>query len=362
MTRNLRRGRAQASTLQDVARRAGVASSTASYVLNNKPKAIGAATRERVLQAAHDIGYRPNMAARSLVTRQTNIIALWVPNVATAFSARVIAEIQQQARPRGYEVLICDAHWNERADSDAAPEPPSPEPPSPEPPSPGAGASPTATLRMPLWNVDGIIAFFGSSSLTVRLDSLSGHRIPTVSMGAFPIEGTDFVGLNLLGAAQDAVRWLMASGRRRIGFLVPANANFAGDERHEAYACAMREAGREAIVIRMSQNSRAAACEAMSKYLQEHEPVDGLFCYNDYAAIGACRALRGAGLSVPRDILLVGCDGIEDIDYLDWPLSTIALPVPEMCAAAWRFLEERLHDNDLPPQKIMLSGQLQTRT
>ena len=349
MRTNPKRAQAQTITLQDVARRAGVAASTASYVLNNKPKSIGAATRERVLAAAQEIGYRPNMAARSLVTRQTNIVALWVPNVATAFSSRVIAEIQEQARHKNYEVLICDALMTERADGSTSSDDGS------------SGQRALGTLRMPLWNVDGIIAFFGSSSRRIGLDSLSGHQIPTVSMGAFPIENTDFVGLNLFAAAQDAVRWLLASGRQRTGFLVPSNADFEGDERHEAYSSVMRQAGHEPIFIRMSQNSRAAAYEAFSKYLHEHEAPDGLFCYNDYAAIGACRALREAGLSVPRDILLVGCDGIEDIDYLDWPLSTISLPVREMCAIAWRFLEERWHDPTLPPQQTLLAGSLQLR-
>ena len=346
MTRQSRHERVGATTLQDVARRAGVASSTASYVLNNKPKAIGAATRERVLAAASEIGYRPNMAARSLVTRQTNIVALWVPSVATAFASRVIAEMQSQARPRGYEVLICDALMTERTEADTA----------------SHAQAPVATLRMPGWNVDGVIAFFGSSSRRVRLESAGGHGIPTVSMGAFPIEGTDFVGLNLFQAAQDAVRWLVAQGLGRVAFLVPANADFEGDERREAYASVMRQAGREAIFIRAEHNSRGGAREAVSKYLQGNPAPEGLFCYNDYAAIGAARALREAGLRVPDDILLVGCDGIEDADYLGWPLSTIALPVPEMCQRAWRFLEDRLRDPGLPPQQTMLAGQLQIRT
>jgi LacI family transcriptional regulator len=352
MTRHSRHERSQA-TLQDVARRAGVAPATASYVLNNKPKAIGAATRERVLTAASEIGYRPNMAARSLVTRQTNIVALWVPSVATAFASRVIAEIQKQARPHGYEVLICDAHMAERAGPDALLVEESLVGKTPN-------ASPSATLMMPVWNVDGIIAFFGSSSRRVRLGWPRGHGIPTVSMGAFPIEGTDFVGLNLFGAAQDAVRWLVASGRR-VAFLVPAEADFAGDERREAYASVMREAGQEPFFIRASHNSRAAAHEAVCKYLQASPAPGALFCYNDYAAIGAARALREARLSVPGDILLVGCDGIEDIDYLDWPLSTIALPVGEMCQAAWQFLEARLRDPASPPQHAMLAGQFQIR-
>ena len=329
----------RATTLQDVASKAGVGVSTASYVLNNKPKAIGAQTRERVWRAARDLNYRPNMAARSLVTRQTHIVALWIPNVATAFAARVIAQIQNQASRDGYEVMICDTERtigaaHSGADLDAI----------------------APALQMPLWNVDGIITFFGSSSKIISSDPQSRSSTPMVSMGAFSTENTDFVELSLAQASRQAVQWLMATGRQQIGFLVPLDADFAGDERREAYLAMMREAGKTPIVIHMKNNSRAAACEATQQYLQSHAPLDGLFCYNDYAAIGAGRALREAGLQVPAQISLTGCDGIEDGDYLSWPLHTIELPIEAMCAIAWEFFKNRLKNADLPLQQKNFEG------
>lgn len=329
----------RAATLQDVAGKAGVGISTASYVLNNKPKSIGAQTRERVWRAARDLNYRPNMAARSLVTRQTHIVALWIPNVATAFAARVIAQIQNQASQDGYEVMICDTERIRSATHS------------------GADMEPTApALQMPMWNVDGIITFFGSSSKIVFNAPQSGSLIPTVSMGAFSTENTDFVELSLREASRRAVQWLIGTGRQQIGFLVPLDADFAGDERREAYLAAMREAGKTPIVIHVENNSRAAAYETTKQYLQNHAPLDGLFCYNDYAAIGAGRALHEVGLEIPAQISLVGCDGIEDGDYLSWPLHTIELPIEAMCATAWEFFKNRLKNADLPLQQENFEG------
>ncbi|BCM90079.1 HTH-type transcriptional repressor CytR [Abditibacteriota bacterium] len=330
----------RATTLQDVADKASVGLSTASYVLNNKPKAIGVETRERVWRAARELGYRPNMAARSLVTRQTHIIALGIPSVATAFSARVIAEIQKQAGLHGYDVMICDT---DRVNISLDLEPPH--------------SHSAHTVPMPLWNVDGVIAFFGSASRNIEGKVQGPPTLPIVSMGTFFLPHTDFAGLSLFQASSEAVEWLLEAKRQRIGFLVPSAADFMGDERHEAYESIMRKAGRTPIFIHTEQNSRVAAYETMREFLRDNEPVDGLFCYNDYAAIGASRALREAGLSIPTQVLLVGCDGIEDIDYLDWTLPTIELPIPQMCACAWEFLQQRLSNPALPLQKKFFSGQ-----
>ncbi len=336
----------RAATLRDVAARAGVGQATASYVLNNKPKSIGAETRERVWRAARDIGYRPNMAARSLMTRQTHLVALWIPNVATAFAARVIGEIQNQARAHNYEVMICDTQRAERSNADQSDEA-------------------SVVLQLPQWNVDGIIAFFGSSSRVIERDNTHGALVPTVSMGAHSIKSTDFVSLDLHSASCQALQWLLTQ-RKRVGFLVPRAADFPGDERREAYVQTLNAHNVEPVFIHMSDNSRAAAFYAMRKYLQAHSsanlPIDALFCYNDYAAIGAGRALREANLHIPDDVLIVGCDDIEDGDYLEWPLHTIALPIPQMCATAWQFFQTRFEQPKRSLQVKNFVGELKIKS
>jgi LacI family transcriptional regulator len=89
--------------------------------------------------------------------------------------------------------------------------------------------------------------------------------------------------------------------------------------------------------------------------------VDALFCNNDDLALGAYRGLREAGLRVPDDVMLVGCDGIEDMQFLEQPLTTIAIPVEEMCALAWRFLRRRIENPDTPLQHALLQPTLVVR-
>ena len=334
-----------AVTLEDVARRAGVASSTASYVLNNKPKPFGVETRERVWTAARELGYRPNMAARSLATNRTNIIALWVPDVASAFSARVIAEMQRQVWRDGYEVLISQLHIAQGIVEGVT----------------AANGAPATTVKPPRWDCDGIIAFLGSSCRNARLETLSARNVPVVSMGAFPIADTDFVGVELFTGTQIAVRRLVANGCRRIAYLVPILADFAGDDRREAYREVVAHAGLERIVISARDNSRRAGREAMTAFLASGGRIDGLFCYNDDAAIGAYRALRDAGLRLPEDVALFGCDGIEDTEYLDCHLSTLVLPLAEMCSTGWQFLRQRLLAPETPAQKVVFSGRFEPR-
>lgn len=341
------RGPRTTSTIKDVAKRAGVAFSTASYVLNNKPKSIGSDARERVRAAAQELGYRPNPAARSLVTKRTHIIALWVPNVASAFSARVIAEVQSQARLHGYEMLISEIQMDDGM-------------------SGVDHAGPlVANVRQSLWHVDGVITYLGLACRRVHLDALPVRQVPVVNLGTFPLDGADFVGVDLAPGSHAAVRQLVESGCRRIAYLVPAQADFPGDSRREAYLDVVREAGLEpqTIVVRQDVHSetRAAARAAVADALKQSEAMDGLFCFNDECAIGAYRALRDAGLGIPEDVSLIGCNGIEDTKYLDCPLSTLVLPVKEMCATAWNFLEQRIEAPEMPLQEVMLPVHLALR-
>jgi len=125
----------------------------------------------------------------------------------------------------------------------------------------------------------------------------------------------------------------------------------------------VHEAGYEPIVIAMDTGGRAAARETLAAFLTTPigASIDALFCYNDAAAIGAYRALRDAGRRIPEDVAIVGCDGIEDILYLDRPLSTLALPVEAMCRTAWERMAARLADPGLPPERTMFTSELLLR-
>jgi LacI family transcriptional regulator len=95
--------------------------------------------------------------------------------------------------------------------------------------------------------------------------------------------------------------------------------------------------------------------------VQAHGHPDGLFCHCDELAIAAFRALRDLGLHIPTDVALIGCEGNEFMEYFDPPLSTVAMPVTDLCRAAWQLLLRRMEDPDAPAQAVILPYQLQAR-
>jgi DNA-binding LacI/PurR family transcriptional regulator len=96
-------------------------------------------------------------------------------------------------------------------------------------------------------------------------------------------------------------------------------------------------------------------------YGRDHGRPEAIFCHSDDVALGIYRGLCDAGISVPGNIALAGCDGIEDTEYLECPLTTLVQPVAEMCATAWGFLQMRLEDWTRPAQHAVLRPRLAIR-
>ena len=323
------------STLKDVASAAGVGQATASYVLNNSPKPFSQGTRDRVWQAARTLGYQPNIAARTLATRRSQAIALWIANSHAPFFAQVIYQLQRQARQGGYELIIREM----AGDPDRSP----------------------LSSHLSTWPVDGIIAFQGAAYVQAFLKATPVQRMPFVSMGAYHEQCSDFITVDLATGAREAVQHLLGAGRRRIAFLVPALSKRAGEARHEAFWETMTAADLAPEYILTENKLRPDVRRTLRSYVQQHGCPDGIFCYNDDMALGAYRGLCDLGLRVPEQVALVGCDGIEDTEYLETPLSTIVQPVEEMCVLAWQFLDQRISEPSRPLQQGTVTARLAIR-
>ena len=322
------------STLKDVATAAGVGQATASYVLNNSSKAFSPGTRERVLVAASTLGYRPNIAARTLASQRSQVIALWIANAHAPFFAQVIYHLQRQARQGGYETIIREM----------------------------AGDPELLCASTPLssWPVDGIIAFQGAAYVQAFLQANPVLQLPLISMGEYHEQCSDFIAIDLASGARAAVRHLLENGRR-VAFLVPAAAKRGGEARHDAYLEAMTEAGGNPEFILTESKHRSEVRRIIRTYIGQAGCPDGIFCYNDDMALGAYRGLCDLGLCIPQQVAIVGCDGIEDTEYLETPLSTIVQPVEEMCALAWQFLEKRMHEPNFISQQGIVTAELAIR-
>lgn len=317
-------------TIQDIARSLNLSHTTVSRALNSRDDPfISTATRDRVWSRAREMGYRPNRAARALVTGRTQQIALWMRHIYTAFHAHVIHEVEQQLRGTDYQMMI------------------------------GSMEAETESEALGQWQVDGCLLFEGLPRVQAVLAGRSLDSIPLVSMGGtnFMEASIDFVGLDLSVGAEEALEHLAEIGCRRIAYI----GEEIFDPRREQYKRFVAQTGRQAEFIDTPNQRRADVRTTVREYVAAHGCPDGLFCFNDDVALGCYRALRDLAVRIPEDAALIGCDGIEDTEYLDTPLSTIVLPVQPMCRTAWQFLRQRIEEPSRPLQQVMLRPTLALR-
>lgn len=326
------------TTIAEIARRVELSQATVSRVLNGKGRPfISDATRDRVLKAAEELGYQPNLLARGLVTGRTHVVALWIRNPDRPYYSRILRNMQELAGQGGYEMILTG--FRDQGVSESISPPPT------------AG-----------WPVDAIIAADCGQQIARYRESQSGRPTAIVSIGSDYPEDGDYVGFDVECGVRQAVQHLVDVGCKRIAHLSGGcSIERVRIGRAAAYENTLRAAGLDPIVIFAADERRATARRAVVDHIRANGAPDGLFCLNDDMAIGAYRGLRDLNLRVPQDVALVGCDGIEDVEYLDTPLSTIVQPVEEMCRHAWDAVSARLEQSDGPPRQIVLKPSLLIR-
>lgn len=317
----------------DIAEKAGVSRYVVSSVLSERPNArIASATRDRVLAAAREMGYRPNFAARALVTGRHNIIGLWMSHHYNPFHARMVDGLRQEAGGHGYELIIQDMAQFSHPHQES--------------------------IYLAQWPVDGVFALdlLPEAGAVVRANL--PPNIPFVNMGAYFDQEFDHIGIDLHQGSLEAMRYLFENGCKLVACLVPNWANHPGDPRRDAYLHSVEAAGQKPLFIETLDN-RAEARRTVRDRMSHSPMPDGIFCYNDILAIGVNRGLFDLGREVAESVLITGCDGIEELEYLERPISTIVQPVEEMCKLGWEFLLNRIQCPSLPVQSSILQPYFQ---
>ena len=322
-------------TIRDIANAVGTSPATVSKVLTGRGDGlISDATRQRIRDAARELGYSPNLAARALVTGRTNCIALWAETLAD-YHALVANTLLDVLRPSRYEMVITDVvkhpDWHAHFQRNVP------------------------------WPVDGIIALDSPQSVRAYLATSAGRNTPVVSVGAYFVTDTDHVGIDLGSGVREAVFHLSEQGCRDIAHLTCDHGMRPGDARRTAYEESMRQLGRKPRLLVAPQSSREDGRKLVHELADQGNLPDALLCFNDEMAIGAYRGLRELGVRIPDDVAITGCDGIPDTAYFDTPITTIVQPVSELCAAAWQCMQARLDRPDGPLQSSMLETKLTVR-
>lgn len=331
-------------TLNDIARQTDLSVATVSRALHRSDSPnVSVETRRRVHEVARRLGYRPNLMGRSLATGRSHTVSYWTFDAFTPYYAMVGRYIYAEAVRRGFTLIV-----------NSTPDPSR----TLEPEQHALRDNPALHTGF-----DGMIACdvaFRDNDYAAELRSLG---MPFVGIGLnYATEG-DYVGLNLYDGSVAAVRHLLDAGAQRIAVLCWPD-GVGRDPRAQAYIEVMTEVGRPMEWIELHGSHRRAARQAIIAYAEKRgiaDLPDAIFCVNDEAAVGCYRGLCDLGLRVPEDVMLMGCDGIEETEYLPCPISTIVAPVRELCEAAWDILEARIREPNAPTRQVVLETTLAVR-
>lgn len=314
------------ATIRDVARQAGVSVATVSRVFNDSGP-VSPDTRHRIRDAARELRYTPNSAARSLSVKRTHTLGALLPDLYGEFFSEVIRGIDETAQRHHHHLLISSSH-NDRAQIAAA-------------------------LRAMRGRVDGLLLMspgVDAETLTAELP----EELPVVLLNC-PVREARYATLAIdnRGGAVAMVEHLLAAGHRSIAFIRGAPRNHDARERLLGYRAALRAAGVERVAAweLPGDFTEQAGYDAVGTLLRLDPLPTALFAANDAMAVGALSALRESGLRVPGDISVTGFDDIPIARYLTPSLTTVRVGVSALGARAAAILLQTLA-GDGPPSPI----------
>jgi DNA-binding LacI/PurR family transcriptional regulator len=319
-------------TQAQIARKLGVSRQLVTFALSGYPQ-ISKESRKRILAAARKMGYRPNLYARALKKARSGIIGLWVPDQISTHYSHVARELNRLVKAARHELIVSEVSIAEEQQ---------------------------VLSHVPM---DGIFVVDALQQAAIYQKSPAASRVPIVSMGADCHDGTDAIRVDLFSGTQEVMEHLISSGFQRIAHATFVREDSQSNDRRSGYVKAMREAKLkpEFIYYPLTEQQRTIARQLIQDYIQEHGRPEAIFCHSDDVALGIYRGLCDLKLRVPEDIALVGCDGIQDTEYLECQLTTLVQPVAAMCATAWQFLMRRLEHPTAKLQTTVLKPKLVVR-
>jgi LacI family transcriptional regulator len=326
-------------TLKELAMRANVHASTISRVANNDPGLrIAPATRLRIEALLRETGYRPNGIARGLKLRQSNVLAVVIPDVTNPFFAALFRGVEDAAAPRGFNVLLCN--------TDGLPE---------------RQRSHLQTLQAR--RVDGVI--LASSFLKdPSVHDLRRQKGPYVLVNRFSEEGEDpFVGSDDLLGGQLATEHLLELGHTRIGHLAGKPTVSTGVLRRRGYLAAHALAGLPAdprLIVEAGYTEEGGVAAAR-RLLALEDPPTALFAVTDMVALGAAGVAQQMGLRIPGDLAIVGYNDIPLASRVSPGLTTMHVPIHEFGSVAVRLLLEQLETDSPGGRRVRFTPDLVVR-
>ncbi len=326
-----------ATTMKDVADRAGVSTATVSRALMS-PEKVSAATRKKVAQAVTDTGYLPHVLSRNAKRGASRTIMVIVPDICDPFFSEIIRGIEVTAAKQGYLVLIGDcAHQNQQE---------------------------KFFMNLMLTRqIDGMVLLGSQVPFDTGVEE-QRNLPPMVMANEFAPElELPTVHIDNLTAAFEAVNYLWQLGHRRIACIAgPENMPLC-HYRLQGYIQALRRHGLTVdphYIIR-GDFTFATGAAALKQLMALTKPPEALFCHSDMMALGAMSQAKSMGLRVPQDISLMGFDDIELSRYSEPQLTTVAQPRFNIGREAMLLLLEQLQGKAVNNGSRLLDFELKVR-
>ncbi len=319
------------ATIYDVARAAGVDPSTVSYALSGKGT-ISKETRAKILRLAEDLGYRPNLVARSLIMQHTHTIGLVLPTISNPFYGEVAQAVERRAQRAGYRVFVANTDGDERLGDELLED-------------------------LAARQVDGVIAMSGGLSLSCIV-ACSNAGLPVVSCmwNEQDLSAPAPVDIDFVAGGRIAAHHLLDLGHRRIGLIAEGTAGATPRHhlRMRGFHDALVDAGvtPEDTLTRLGDSSVESGKVAALDLLSLPDPPTAIFATNDLMALGILAAAWKLNLRVPQDLSIVGFDDIVPAAYVTPPLTTIRIDRTAFMDAATDYLLDMIAGRPVAPPPI----------
>lgn len=324
-------------TMSDVAARANVSKTTVSHVINNT-RFVEEETRQRVLQAVAELGYRPSVAARSLTTNRTETVGAIVSDSSNYFFAEVLHGVEEILRPENYALFVCntaeilehEAHYLD------------------------------LLLRQ---RVDGIIAAATSRRWDILAEAEVQHTPVVFLDRAFEGLRGPFVGVDNKAGAYLGTRHLIECGHRKIGILAGFQRLSTMRERLAGFRRALQEHGiplPEEWVVTSSLGVQAGQ-KAMRHLLTLSERPTAVFLNNNLLSLGALLAMGELGLRCPEGTSVIGFDDHPWAAVSDPPLTVVKQPTQQLGRVAAKMMLALIRGEELPESRVLLECELIVR-
>ena len=325
------------TTIEDVAQAAGVSRQTVSRAMNDKNE-ISQETKERVMRAVEELGYRPNRMAQSMVTQRTHMVGMLMADITNPFFPEVTRGVQDVAQANGYNVFVCNTDDRESLELQEM-------------------------RSLAAQGVDGIIVFSHSAS-EENLRAFADTYQPMVFVNrALEHPHVSYMMVDNFLGAQLAVAHFATKQRTQIGMLTNNSATYLSSRRLIGFKKSLSDYSLPFAENRIIPEAPTleGGYQAAHQLLDRYPEINAIFTYNDLMAIGALRACNERGRRVPEDIALIGFDDIQLARMTTPALSTIHVDKYALGQMAMNRVMEMINNPDETYPPIYINPELVIR-